>query len=155
LRISNWLELWHQARATCYNFLQDGLQEQDHWSPKRKLRQRLQVHGQSDRRQRLSRSFDDELSWTLTVTPAAWTLAVTALAGTDGIGSVAVTVDVEVTGSDSWLEPRASVMVRDGRFWFLNLLNFLKRRFISLNSELRCSMCSDQVVIRERMLAIT
>lgn len=64
----------------------------------------------------------------------------------DGMGSAAqdvLIVDVEVTGPR--LEPRASVMVRDGCFDFLNLPIFLKKGFISLNSELWCSIRSDQV----------
>jgi hypothetical protein len=40
-------------------------------------------------------------------------------------------VDAEVVGS---LEPRVSVIARDGSFGFLSLPNFFKRRFIIVSS---------------------
>ena len=55
---------------------------------------------------------------------------------------------VDVAGSE--LEPRASVTVRDG---FLDLPNFLTKRFISLNSRFWCSMCGrSRWVMKVKML---
>ena len=62
----------------------------------------------------------------------AWGLASAALAR---MGS-GVLVDVEVVNS---VEPRGSVMFRDGRFGFLKYLpSFFERRFILLNSWVCC-----------------
>ena len=75
----------------------------------------------------------DGLIWALTVTLVAWTAfrpTIAVLSGTDGMGptvGVAI-VDVDVAGSG--LEPRVSVLVRDGCFDFLYLSNFFKSRFI-------------------------
>ena len=65
-------------------------------------------------------------------------LAVAELAGTDGMGSAVLGMIVDVVAG-SGLEPKVSMSVR-----FLDLPNFLRRRFISLNSGLWCSSGRDE-----------
>jgi len=59
-------------------------------------------------------------------------LAVAELAGTHGMGSVVLGMIVDVDVAGSGLEPKVSLKVR-----FLDLPNFFKRRFISLDSGAR------------------
>jgi len=52
------------------------------------------------------------------------------------MGSAVLIMVVDVEDAASGLEPRISAMVGDGCFAFSDLRNFLKMRFISLNSGL-------------------